>query len=83
MGFFKKPKVPDPVAIQQAAEERAEQRQIAAEQRAEERAKREREEAERKAGAELRAKMRVQQGRAATWLTDERTLLTGRSLLGG
>jgi hypothetical protein len=76
MGFFGgKPKMPDYTAIQQQAEERAERR-------AEERAKREREEAERKAFAETQARMRVQQGRAATLLTDERTLLTGRSLLG-
>jgi uncharacterized protein (DUF2345 family) len=68
MGFFGgKPKMPDYTAIQQQAEERA---------------KREREEAERKAFAEMQARMRVQQGRAATTLTDERTLLTGRSLLG-
>jgi hypothetical protein len=72
MGFFGgKPKMPDYTAIQQDAERRAE-----------ERAKREREEAERKAFAETQARMRVQQGRAATLLTDERTMLTGRSLLG-
>jgi hypothetical protein len=69
MGFFGgKPKMPDYTAIQQQAEERA---------------KREREEAERKAFAETQARMRVQQGRAATLFTDERTTLTGRSLLGG
>jgi hypothetical protein len=72
MGFFGgKPKMPDYTAIQQDAERRAE-----------ERAKREREEAERKAFAEMQARMRVQQGRAATLFTDERTMLTGRSLLG-
>jgi hypothetical protein len=60
--------MPDPAAIQQQAEERA---------------RREREEAERKAFKEMQTKMRVQQGRAATLLTDERTMLTGRSLLGG
>jgi hypothetical protein len=59
--------MPDYAAIQREAEERA---------------RREREEAERKAFKEMQTRMRVQQGRAATLLTDERTMLTGRSLLG-
>jgi hypothetical protein len=67
MGFFKGPKMPDYSAIQREAEERA---------------RKEREEAERKAFKEMQAKMRVQQGRAATLLTDERTLLNQQSLLG-
>jgi hypothetical protein len=67
MGFFRGPKMPDYSAIQREAEERA---------------RKEREEAERKAFKEMQAKMRVQQGRAATLLTDERTLLNQQSLLG-
>jgi hypothetical protein len=66
MGFFKGPKMPDYSAIQREAEERA---------------RREREEAERKAFKEMQTRMRVQQGRAATLLTDERTMLNGRGLL--
>jgi hypothetical protein len=58
--------MPDYAAIQREAEERA---------------RREREEAERKAFKEMQTRMRVQQGRAATLLTDERTMLNGRSLL--
>jgi len=67
MGFFKGPKMPDMSAIQRQAEERA---------------RKEREEAERKAFKEMQAKMRVQQGRVATLLTDERTMLNQQNLLG-
>jgi hypothetical protein len=56
--------------------------QAEAEARAEARAKREREEAALKADEAARAKMRVQQGRKSTLLTDERTQLNVRSLLG-
>jgi hypothetical protein len=67
MGFFRGPKMPDTSVIQREAEERA---------------RKEREEAERKAFKEMQAKMRVQQGRAATLLTDERTMLNRQNLLG-
>lgn len=64
---FMMPKGPNPAAIQAEAEARA---------------KRERDEAERKSFAETQAKMRTQQGRAATVLTDPRTILNNQSLLG-
>jgi hypothetical protein len=56
--------------------------QAEAEARAEARAKKEREEAALRADNIAQAKMRAQQGRKATLLTDERTSLNASGLLG-
>jgi hypothetical protein len=64
---FIMPKGPNPAAIRAEAEARAQA---------------ERTQAERKSFAETQAKMRAQQGRAATLLTDARTILNKQSLLG-
>lgn len=55
--------------------------QAEAEARAEARAKKEREEAARKAAEETRSVMRARGGRAATILTDERSILNAGGLL--
>lgn len=64
---FMMPKPPSAASIQAEAEARA---------------ARERDEAERKSFAETQARMRTQQGRASTLLTDERAVLNRQSLLG-